>query len=88
MPANMTLHTTRSLYDKWNKRYDEASERINVLKEKLNQTTDPDDQMVIDGEIQELCIQANLIHQFLADTGLMVYVDEHKHQSYAGGRKE
>lgn len=76
MPASVTLHTTRTLHDKWNERYEDASERIKELKAKMKKEKDPDEQMAIHGEMQELLIQANLIHQFIADTGLMVYVEE------------
>ena len=78
MPKSITLHTARTLSTKWDRRYIDASDRIDKLKEKLTITKDPDDQMAIEGEMQELYIQANLIHQFLADLGPMVYVEDHK----------
>lgn len=78
MPANITIHTNRTLYDEWNERYTNTSARIKELRETLKITTNPEKQDEIDSEIQELCIQANLIHQFLADVGVMVYVEEQK----------
>lgn len=78
MPANITIHTNRTLYDEWNKRYTNTSTRIKELRETLKITTNPEKQDEIESEIQELCIQANLIHQFLADVGVMVYVEEQK----------
>ncbi|WP_078598599.1 hypothetical protein [Evansella clarkii] len=70
------LYTPRSLHDEWSRRYKETSARIKELREKLKATTDPDDQLAMNAEIQELCIQANLIHQFLADLGPMVLADQ------------
>ena len=78
MPKSITLYTARTLSTKWEQRYDDASDRIDKLKEKVKTTKKPDDQMAIEAEMQELYIQANLIHQFLADLGPMVYVEDHK----------
>ncbi|MCR6108613.1 hypothetical protein HXA34_20190 [Salipaludibacillus agaradhaerens] len=71
----LTRHTHRSLHDEWERRYKETSSHIKELKEKLKDTANPEEQLAINGEIQELSIQANLIHQFLADIGTMVLAD-------------
>lgn len=76
--TNITVHTNRTLYDKWNGRYEDIKVRIKELKEKTKTRISIDDRMAIDAEIQELYIQANLIHQFLADVGVMTYVNERK----------
>lgn len=81
MPAGLTIHTNRTLYDEWEKRYEDAKDRIKELKTKRATETDPESLNAIEGEIQELCIQANLIHQFLADVGLMVRLDEKKSEN-------
>ena len=78
MPAGLTIHTNRTLYDEWNKRYEDTKDRIKELKSKRVTETEPDTLRAIEGEYQELCIQANLIHQFLADVGIMVHVEEKK----------
>jgi hypothetical protein len=78
MPAGLTIHTNRTLYDAWNERYDDTKVRIKELKTKRVTETDPETLSAIEGEFQELCIQAHLIHQFLADVGLMVHLEEKK----------
>jgi hypothetical protein len=78
MPAGLTIHTNRTLYDSWNERYEDTKERIKELKVKRVTETDPETLGVIEGEFQELCIQAHLIHQFLADVGPIVYLEEKK----------
>ncbi|MGX1266665.1 putative nucleic acid-binding Zn-ribbon protein [Rossellomorea marisflavi] len=78
MPAGLTIHTNRTLYDSWNERYKDIKDRIDELKVKQKAETDPDSLNAIEGEIQELFIQANLIHQFLADVGIMARIDEKK----------
>lgn len=81
MPANLTLHTNRTLYNKWNTRYEDIKVRIQELRNALKATDSDKRIAAIDEEIQELYIQANLIHQFLADVGLMAYVDKAKQGS-------
>lgn len=76
MPAGLKIHTSRTLFDEWNKRYGDTKTRIEELKKRRTTTTDPEDLDSIESEIQELFIQANLIHQFLSDVGLMVFLDK------------
>ncbi|MGX1195785.1 hypothetical protein [Metabacillus sp. SLBN-84] len=77
MPASITLHTNRTLYDKWHTRYTDTSTRIKELKAKRESTfIDSDELSADEAEIQELCIQANLIHQFLADVGIMARIED------------
>lgn len=78
MPAGLTVRTSRTLFDDWNRRYIDTKDRINELKKRRKTATNPDVLASIEGELQELLIQANLIHQFLADVGLIVLVDEQK----------
>lgn len=78
MPPGLTTHTNRKLYDDWNKRYGDAKDRIKELKKRRETATNPDDLAAIEGEIQELFIQANLIHQFLADVSVLVLIDENR----------
>lgn len=78
--TDITVHANRTLYDKWNGRYGDIKDHIKVLKDRLKTTPPSDDKRIaeIDLEIQELYIQANLIHQFLADVGVMVYIHDRK----------
>lgn len=76
MPAGLKIHTSSTLFDEWNKRYADTKDRIKELKKRRETTTNPDDLDSIEAEIQELFIQANLIHQFLSDVGLMAFFDK------------
>lgn len=76
--ANLTVHTSKTLYAEWNRRYTDTKDRIKKLREMLAVTTDDKKLSEIEHEIQELYIQANLIHQFLADVGVMARIDEIK----------
>lgn len=71
----MELHTSRSLFDKWNGIYEQKKERIKQLKEKQKQSTVAEEQDSIQYELEELLVEASLIHQLLADLGLMAYVE-------------
>lgn len=76
----MKLHTIRSLYDKWEDIYNNKRERTKKLqeKQKLTNINDDQEQERLHWEIQELLTESNVIHQMLADLGLMVYVEENR----------
>lgn len=71
----MKRHTSRTLYDKWNRYYENKKERINVLK-KRRETASIDELTYIESELEELFIVSGLIHEVLADVGIMAYQDE------------
>lgn len=73
----MISHTPRTLYDKWNKDYENKKERINTLK-KRRETADSDTLSYIESELNELLVAVTLMHEVLADIGIMVYHDEAK----------
>ena len=76
MQVGFKIHTSRTLFDEWNKRYTDTKDRIKELKKRRETATNPDDLDSIEGEMEELLIQANLIHQFLSDVGLMAFFDK------------
>lgn len=73
----MKLHTPTTLYNKWNKYYENNKKRIDALK-KRKTTASIKEIPYIERELEELYIASNLIHEILADVGIMVYQNESK----------
>ncbi|WP_368900750.1 hypothetical protein [Oceanobacillus oncorhynchi] len=74
----MKLHTARSLFDAWDEKQRQMNKQIKQLKEKQKQSNSEDEQYMYQYELEELFVKVNLINQFLADVGLMAYVEENK----------
>jgi ribosomal protein S4 len=74
----MKVHTSRSLYDKWDEIHSIEKEWIKKLKEKRKYTTIPEEQDSIEFQLNESYVKTNMLRDFLADVGLMVYVEENK----------
>jgi len=78
MSGEIKIHTTRTLYDKWNKKHQELGIRIEKLKERRDKAKNDDELKSAHYELQEVLIESQLIHQFLADVGVMVYAEEQR----------
>jgi len=76
----MKLHTIRSLFDDWEEKQRLMKKQIEKLKEKQSQSDNGEEQDMYQYELEELFVKVNLINQFLADVGLMVYVEKNKYK--------
>lgn len=56
-----------TLLSEWTRRFDDVKERIEELRTNFTQSSNAIERRNIHRELEELYIQANLIHQFLAD---------------------
>lgn len=76
----MKLHTTRSLYEKWEIELNKKKARVEKLKEREH------DRAAYE-EREELYAEMAVIRELLADVGLMVYAEERKTQAKEWGAR-
>lgn len=70
--------TSRSLFDDWNEKHKEISKKIKTLKQKRDEAKTDNEHDAIAYELNELFVKSNLIHNFLADLGPLVYNEEER----------